>query len=299
MIAKAKASPGGSALFSYVVNDKKGYELLRNDLSGTSPSELHSDMAIFHQQNLRCTNNVISIVLSPTIEDGKIKSEDELKKLTKDFLNEMNLDPKNNQFIAFVHTEKEHKHIHILMNRVQKDGTLIKDNRIGLKAQQAAHIVALKNGWVSARDIKLAKEIQEKHSNKSIKKEIKEAHFQVLSKKPDSLKTYMREMAKRGVAVLPTINRQGKIQGFRFIHEATGTNLKASEVDRNLKLNEMFSNENPIKLSKSTENQPFEDWKLNNEVLKTFSSILNIMQGASPEYDQNLRRKKRRYGPKR
>ena len=34
MISKAKSCPGGTALFNYVINDLKGYELLRNGLSG-------------------------------------------------------------------------------------------------------------------------------------------------------------------------------------------------------------------------------------------------------------------------
>ncbi|WP_218599183.1 relaxase/mobilization nuclease domain-containing protein [Polaribacter sp. NJDZ03] len=146
MISKAKSCPGGTALFNYVVNDNKGYELLRNNISGVTPKEMFSDMSILQQQNLRCKNNTISIILSPTINDSIKMTNEQLKTLTKDFLKEMDLDPKTNQFIAFVHTEKEHKHIHLILNRVKPDGTLIKDNFISKKAQFVAHEMALKHG---------------------------------------------------------------------------------------------------------------------------------------------------------
>lgn len=297
MISKAKACPGGTALFNYVVNDKKGYELLRNNLSGITPKELYSDMTIFQQQNLRCTNNTISIVLSPTVADGTKMSTEQLKTLSEDLLKEMGLDPKSNQFIAFVHTEKDHKHIHILMNRVQMDGTLIDDSHISKKAQRAAHKVALEHGWTSAKDILEAKELKREYSNLHVKKEIKEAHFKALTTRPNSLHSYQKEMSKLGVIVLPTINKQGHIQGFRFIHESTGTNLKASEVDRNLKLNELFSNENSIKLTPQADILPLHEWKLNHAVLETFSAIIN--SNITPEYEQDENIKKKRRGIKR
>ena len=162
MISKAKSCPGGTALFNYVINDLKGYELLRNGLSGITPKELYSDMSIIQKQNLRCSNNTISIVLSPTIEDGSRMTSDQLKELTAGFLKELELDPGASQFIAFVHTEKEHKHVHILLNRVKQDGTLINDSFISKKAQAAAHRIALAQGLNSAKDLKEAKEQERK-----------------------------------------------------------------------------------------------------------------------------------------
>jgi len=290
MISKAKSCPGGTALFNYVVNEKKGYELLRNDLSGTTPKEIYSDMLVIQQQNLRCSNNTISIVLSPTVFDGKRMSDNQLRELTKDFLTTLNLDPKVNQYIAFVHTEKEHKHIHILMNRVRTDGTLIKDNFISKKAQAAAHEVAVKYNLTSAKDLKERKELKTKLTNIDIKKTIKNAHFDVLKTKPNDLKIYQERMLKIGVQVLPTINKQGNIQGYRFLHEPSGINLKASEVDRNLKLNELFRNEKNIELDLDFKETPFQDWKINSELLNSLFSLLSIE--IADDTDDNLKKKK-------
>ncbi len=292
MISKAKSCPGGTALFNYVVNEQKGYELFRNGLSGITPKELYSDMTIIQNQNLRCTNNTISIVLSPSIKDGSQMSNDQLKNLTENFLKELDLDPKQRQFIAFVHTEKDHKHVHILMNRVKTNGKLLKDNFISKYAQEAAHKAALEYGLTSAKDLKEAAERKRKNSNKEVKNIIKKANYLVLKSKPKNLKKYQTEMAKRGIQILPTINKQGNIQGFRFIHDATGINLKASEVDRNMKLNELFTAESPGMDRGLNQEQLLQAHSLNTEKFSSLLSLLGNYVDETP--DENSKKKRRR-----
>jgi hypothetical protein len=292
MISKAKSCPGGTALFNYVVNEKKGYELLRNGLSGVTPKELYTDMSILQQQNLRCINNTISIVLSPTIQDGTAMSNKDLKELTQDFLRELKLDPKTNQFIAFVHTEKDHKHVHLLLNRVKPDSSLIKDSFISKKSQTAAHKIAIDHGFTSAKEIKEAKEQKRKNANKVVKDIIKKAHYFVLKREPKNLKVYQEEMKKYGIQVLPTINKQGNIQGFRFIHDPTGSNLKASEVDRNLKLNELFTNETSINELARDQNPVLQDYKIDSSTLG--SRISQLLSYGEESADENSRRKRKR-----
>jgi len=151
MIGMAKSCVGGTALFNYVINPNKGYELLRNNLSGDTPKDMFQTMQILQNQNSRCKNNTISVVISPTIEDSKKMTDQDLNNLVHDFVVGLKLDPKHSQYIAFVHTEKEHKHIHILANRIDENGKALKDNYIGFQAQRIAHEIALKYGWISIR----------------------------------------------------------------------------------------------------------------------------------------------------
>lgn len=248
MISKAKSCPGGTALFQYVVNEKKGYELLRNGLSGITPKELYTDMAIIQKQNLRCQNNTISMVLSPAKKEGNVMTNDQLKVITKSLLKKMDLDPRTHQYIAFVHTETSCKHIHILLNRVKTNGKLINDHQISVKAQTAAHKVAVEHGWISGKDVKESNE----RKCKRIEKIIRAAHYKVLKERPKNLKEYQINMAKFGIQVIPSVNRQGNIQGYRFLHEPTETNLKASQVSRKLNLNKLFAKE---KINQSNELQ--------------------------------------------
>lgn len=300
MIAKAKTCIGGTALFNYVINPNKGYELVRNNLSGETPKDMFQTMQILQNQNTRCKNNTISVVISPTIEDSKKMTDQDLNNLVNDFLVGLKLDPKHTQYIAFVHTEKKHKHIHILANRIDENGKALKDNYIGFQAQRIAHEIALKYGWTSIRQENENKKEQVKANHKQVAQEIKKAHYLVLKEHPKSLQQYIDMMRMHQIEVKPSVNKQGNIQGFRFIHLPTNTNLKASEVDRNLKLNELFENNTPKRgddlfhtvLFKDQDKQiSFENWNTNTVSLFSF---LNSYGNYYEDYASDITKKKKR-----
>lgn len=260
MIGKAKACSGGGALNNYVLNEGKGYELDRNMLCGSTPKEILDEMSGIQNMNSTATNKTFSLVLSPDPIDGKNISDKELKEITREFMNKLGINPKEQQFIAFVHTEKEHKHIHIIANRVKENGTLIPDNHIGKRAQYAAHEIAMDRGLVSAKQKQFDKikglEISQSNS-KGLRKEILNKHNLVMNSRPQFFEDYQNQMLKLGIKVQPTINKQGQIQGHRLIDIASGTSFKASEINKNLGLKNMLekgmSFTNPVQLTKPLE----------------------------------------------
>lgn len=235
----AQACKGGSALANYVMQDEKGYELCRNGLSGEKPTEILHEMKIIQDLNQRAEKKTFSMVISPEKQEGKKLSNKELREITKDFMKKLGVDPEKQQYIAYVHTEKAHKHIHIIANRVQENGKLIPDNHIGKKAQWAGHEVAKKRGLTSAKEkmIDKLKTIEfQKDLDRAVKNEIINKHEFIISKFPNSMESYMKQMNNLGVKVIPTINKQGQVQGHRMMDLATGKDFKASEIHRNLGL---------------------------------------------------------------
>ncbi len=250
MIGLAQSCKGGTALANYVMQDEKGYELCRNNLCGEAPTELLQEMQIIQDLNQKATNKTFSMVISPEKEDGKSLTDKDLESITKDFMNKLGVDPEEQQFIAFVHTEKEHKHIHIIANRVKADGTLIKDSHIGKRAQWVGHEVAKERGLVSAKErmIEKIRTIElEKDTDRLIKNQIFKKHQYVMKQNPQSMEGYMKMMKKLNVEIQPTINKQGKIQGHRMLDLATGKNFKASEINRKLGLNNLMKQGLPFK----------------------------------------------------
>ena len=79
-------------------------------------------------------------MVSPTVEDEKTMTPEDLGELAKHFLKEVNL--QNHQAIGFVHRDKQHTHIHIYANRISLTGETYKDNFIGKRSQIAADNVA-------------------------------------------------------------------------------------------------------------------------------------------------------------
>ena len=239
MIGKAKSCVGGFSLFNYVVDDEKGIEILRNNLCGETPTELFQEMKILQNLNQKATNKLISLVLSPHVNDGENLSNKELENITKEFFKELEIDAEKSQFIAFLHTEKRHRHIHILLNRVDENGKLLKDHHIGKKAQWSAHRVAEKNGLISAKQIRIDKiraSEDLKSNSKNLRKEIYQKHLKVMESKPMTMEKYLTEMLKKNIKFIPTINKQGEVQGFRVRDMVNQTEMKASEVHRNMGL---------------------------------------------------------------
>ena len=243
MIGMAKSCIGGFSLFNYVIDDQKGIEILRNNLCGETPIELFQEMKILQNLNQNATNKLISMVLSPYIDDGEKLSKKQLQNLTKEFLKELEIDTNQSQFIAFMHTEKRHRHIHILLNRVDEKGKLLKDHHIGKKAQWSAHRVAEKNELVSAKQMRIDK-IRASESfefdSKNLRKEMFRKHLNVMATKPNTMEKYLSEMLKKEIKFIPTINKQGDLQGFRVRDMESQTEMKASDVHRNMGLKKLL-----------------------------------------------------------
>ena len=232
MVGLAKSCSGGGALANYVLGENKGYELDRNLLCGTTPKEIVEEMKMIQDLNQRATNKTFSLVLSPDIKDGKNLSDEHLKTMTQDYLNKLGIDTEKQQYVAFVHTEKEHKHIHIIANRVQANGKLISDNHIGKRAQWIAHEIAKEKGLISAKE-KMFENIKNiEKGTDNLKNQIFKKHQEILKQNPKSFENYILLMKEHGFLVKPTINRQGQLQGFRVKDLKTEKEFKASEVNR-------------------------------------------------------------------
>jgi hypothetical protein len=68
---------------------------------------------------------------------------------------------------------------------------------------------------------------------KNVRQEIRDIHAKVMAKsKPRDFDRYIKAMKQNEVKVIPSINKAGKLQGFRF--EYKGHNLKGSEVHRSM-----------------------------------------------------------------
>ncbi len=230
MIGKGKSISHTRASMSYGWNHEKDAEIvLKEFLHGDSPKEITKEFKMLQDQNYHCTKNTLSFVISPTIEDGKRLGKEELHAITKRFLHEMKLGER--QAIAFVHQDKDHKHIHLYANRIDFKGVAYNDSFIGKRSQLAAEKVAEHMGLTTVKQVQFEKAF----NLKEVRTEIKRRHDLTMKQfRPKSFDDYLKSMETNGVKVIPTINNQNKLQGFRF--EFDGHNLKGSAVHRNMSL---------------------------------------------------------------
>ncbi|WP_317044925.1 relaxase/mobilization nuclease domain-containing protein [Confluentibacter flavum] len=203
--------------------------VLKEFLHGDSPAEITKEFKMVQDLNYHCTKNTLSFVISPTIEDGKRLGTKELNEITARFIKDMNLGER--QAIAFVHQDKEHKHIHLYTNRIDFRGVAYNDSFIGKRSQLAAERVAERMQLTTVKQVQFEKAF----NLMEIRTEIKRRHDLTMKQfQPKSFDDYLKAMETNGVKVIPTINNQNKLQGFQF--EFDGHNLKGSEVHRNMSL---------------------------------------------------------------
>ena len=228
MIGKGKSIAHTGASMDYGWNQEKDAEVVFGQhLAGDNPRQITEEFKIIQEQNTRCQKNTLSFVLSPTREDGRNLTKEQLKELTQKFIKEMQL--KERQAIAFVHRDKVHTHVHLYVNRIGFDGKAYNDSFIGKRSQLAAENVAKEMGLTTAREVQQEKELNTLY----IRHEIRNIHNKVMEdQRPKTLDDYMKAMKAQNVEVIPSINRANKLQGFRF--EYRGHNFKASEVHRSM-----------------------------------------------------------------
>ncbi|MFC4221334.1 relaxase/mobilization nuclease domain-containing protein [Flagellimonas marina] len=230
MIGKGKAISHTAASMNYGLKEEKDSEIIHSQyLAGETPREITEEFRVIQQQNELCKKNTLSFVLSPTIEDGKKLEKKRLKEMTERFLKEMRL--KENQAVAFVHRDKEHVHVHLYVNRISFEGKAYNDSFIGKRSQQMAERVARQMSLTTVREVQ-----QEKlYRTQELRSEIQRIHEKVMAKeRPRDFDQYIKSMEENMVKVIPSINRQNQLQGFRF--EYKGTNLKGSEVHRSMSM---------------------------------------------------------------
>ncbi|ALM08573.1 mobilization protein [Sediminicola sp. YIK13] len=228
MIGKGTSIAHTGTSIDYGWNQEKDAEIVFSQhLAGNSPQEITEEFRLIQEENIRCQKNTLSFILSPTQEDGRNLSKEQLGELTQRFVKQMQL--KERQAIAFVHRDKAHTHVHLYVNRIGFDGKAYNDSFIGKRSQLAAENVAKEMGLTTVKEVQREKELD----TIKVRLEIKDIHQRVMeSERPKTLDSYIQIMKERKVQVIPTINKANRLQGFRFQYE--GHNFKASEVDRSM-----------------------------------------------------------------
>ena len=228
MIGKGQSITHTGASISYGWNQEKDAEVVFiQHIAGDTTEHITEEFKMIQEQNVRCQKNTLSFILSPTQEDGRKLSKEQLGEMTQKFILEMKL--KEHQAVAFVHRDKAHTHVHLYVNRIGFDGKAYTDSFIGKRSQLAAENVAKEMGLTTVKEVQQAKNLE----REPIRIEIKDIHQKVMeNKSPKTLDDYIKAMKQQNVKVIPTINKANKLQGFRL--EYKGYNLKASEVHRSM-----------------------------------------------------------------
>ena len=240
MIGKAKSNKSLQATLTYNVKGKANL-IYTNRLVGLSLDDYRMEMGDL-QKCYRGYGKQLTIhaILSPAIEDGKKLSLEQWQAMSDKYLEKMGM--KGLQAVGFLHADKEHGHLHLVINKVREnDFKLHHDSYIGKKSHKAADTIAKEMRLVRAmklRDERLRKETDTIVAEEKIagsKQKFKHVLASLVKNNYKNATAYFKALEKEGFIVHQyTDKTSGMLRGYSI--ERDGTKMDASAIGKQFSL---------------------------------------------------------------
>jgi hypothetical protein len=123
----------------------------------------------------------------------------------------------NNQYMVFRHHDADHPHIHLLVNRISFDGTVVSDSNNFKKSEAILRNLEIKYGLTQVRD-------SQKAETKAVKKG--ELEMVIRTGRPSDkmlIQEKIKELLRRPNQTIPKLISQGKKEGIYFLFNQAST----------------------------------------------------------------------------
>ena len=166
MIAKIMKGSGFKGVINYILDPKKGTELI--DSSGVRTDSIKHIVQSFIDQtelNPRVGKVVGHISLSFSVQDSSRLSNEFMVQTAREYMEKMGI--KDTQYIIGRHFDKEHPHVHIAFNRIDNNGKTISDCNDRFKSEKICKELTAKYGLYFAGGKEKVKEQRLKEPDKT------------------------------------------------------------------------------------------------------------------------------------
>ena len=229
MIAKIMKGSGFKGVINYILDPKKGTELI--DSSGVRTDGVSHIIQSFIDQtglNPRVDKVVGHISLSFSAQDSSKLSNEWMAQVACEYMEKMGV--KDTQYIVGRHFDKEHPHIHIAFNRIDNNGKTISDRNDRFRSEKICKELTAKYSLYFAGSKENVKEHRLKEPDKT-KYEI----YQTLKAeiaRCRNWKDLLAHLKKQDIDVrFKFKSNSQEVQGIIF--EKNGYHFNGSKVDRN------------------------------------------------------------------
>ncbi|QTE21019.1 relaxase/mobilization nuclease domain-containing protein [Polaribacter cellanae] len=206
MIAKILTGSGKGCLklLQYITTKDNQVITSNNILPNLKITEVVKEFKKTQSLNNRCTKNLMHIVLSfPKSE--KINSF-KMKNISEDFIKAFNAN--DCMSITYQHYDREHPHLHIALNKVKNDGSILSDSFSHLRAREICRKIE------QIYDLEQISNYSTKNKNTSIEKIKEDIDAAILASR--SFQQFIEIMAIYNYKVL-------KGRGVSFIYNLSST----------------------------------------------------------------------------
>lgn len=80
---------------------------------------------------------------------GEVITDEKMVEISRAYLEKLSI--QNTQYALIRHLDREHPHVHLVLNRVGGDGRTVRDNWLGLRGKKAAQQLTLEHGLKQAQ----------------------------------------------------------------------------------------------------------------------------------------------------
>ena len=228
MIAKIMKGSGFKGVINYILDPKKGTELI--DSSGVRTDCISHIAQSFIDQtelNPRVGKVVGHISLSFSVQDSSKLRNKFMAQMIREYMEKMRI--KDTQYIIGRHFDKEHPHVHITFNRIDNNGKTIFDRNDRFRSEKICKEVTAKYGLYFAGGKEKVKEHRLKEPDKT-KYEIYQALKTEIARCRDWT-TLLSHLEKQDIGVrFKYKGNSQEVQGIIF--EKNGYHFDGSKVDR-------------------------------------------------------------------
>ena len=166
MIAKIMKGSGFKGVINYILDPKKGMELI--DSTGVRTDSISHIAQSFIAQtelNPRVNKVVGHISLGFSAQDSPKLSNEWMAKVAREYMEKMGI--KDTQYIIERHFDKEHPHVHIAFNRIDNNGKTISDRNDRFRSEKICKELTAKYGLYFAGGKEKVKEHRLKEPDKT------------------------------------------------------------------------------------------------------------------------------------
>ena len=228
MIAKIMKGSGFKGVINYILDPKKGTELI--DSSGVRTDSISHIVQSFIDQielNPRVSKVVGHISLSFSAQDASRLSNEFMVQVAREYMEKMGI--KDTQYIIGRHFDKEHPHVHIAFNRIDNNGKTISDKNDRFRSEKICKELTAKYDLYFASGKEKIKEHRLKEPDKT-KYEIYQALREKIPKSRN-WKSLLAHLRNEGIDVrFKYKGNTQEVQGIIF--EKNGYHFNGSKVDR-------------------------------------------------------------------
>jgi hypothetical protein len=240
MIGNNRIGNSFRPLLRYAMQEEKRPIIVSGNMAGETADDLAQEMHVIADRSAS-TRRSLHISLSASEEDEKLlsanpDSEDLWSIIADEYIEAMHLE--DHQYVAIVHRDTPHPHIHLIVNRVGFDGGLASDSQDYKRSMAACREIEQRHGLRPVEASQASKRVTreelamaQRTGEPSVRQRIQAAADRAM-KESQSMGEYALLLAASGIHLLPTYQQGGKISGLVYLEAKTGHKIKAAELGK-------------------------------------------------------------------